>query len=328
MPEGAAVEPATEPFALSAPYDPPELDASLLAMSGLEQLRASIRGETRPAPISELLGMRPIEADEGSAAFAMPVSGWLAGEGGRPQAGVLAPLADAAHAAAVVTTLPPGNALTTLCLTLSYAGALDDRAEEVVCRARCDRGGAGELPSHSSAEVTDDRGTVLARSTARCAVFPLPGVPAADGIAGDRTGRPAPRGAAAVPAAGPDASGDPPIRELTGLRALEAGDGDARFELPATIWVASLLRQVQGGALALLAEAALDGAVASALPAPGARETVELRVDFLRRAPAGEGPLQADATLTQRGRNFAFGSCTVSSADRGRVAAATSVHRY
>ncbi|HEX8053860.1 MAG TPA: PaaI family thioesterase, partial [Thermoleophilaceae bacterium] len=248
--DGAAVEPAAEPFALSAPYDPPQLDASLLAMSGLEQLRASIRGETRPAPISELLGMRPIEADEGSAAFAMPASGWLAGEGGRPQAGVLAPLADAAHAAAVVSTLPPGHALTTLCLTLSYVEALTGEAEEVVCRARCDRGGVGELPSHSSAEVTDDRGTVLARSTARCAVFPLPGAnaagaaaagaaasggtaaggaaaggtaaggtaaggAAAGGAAGDRTGAPAPRGTAAVPAPGLDASGDPPIRELT-----------------------------------------------------------------------------------------------------------------
>ncbi|MDQ3934016.1 MAG: PaaI family thioesterase [Actinomycetota bacterium] len=349
---GAAAErSAPAPFALSEPFEGRGIDPSLLAMTGLEQVRTHIRGEGPAVPISVLFGMRPVEADVGSAVFAMPASGWLLGADGLPQAGVLAPLADAAHSSAIATTFGRGSALATLCLTMSYVARLEAGAEELVCHARVERRGADDVV-HSSAEIVDERGSLLAHSTARCSVFPLPGVEGG-GEPGDRTGKPLPRGSAADPAPGTEARGEPlpervwktstgadvlgrlcsesaplpPIHHLTGLRAVAAHDGEVRMSLPATTWISSILRQVQGGALAMLAESAVDAAVLATLDAGGTRETVELRVDFLRKVPAGDEVLDATASLVHRGRNFAFGSCTVSSAERGPVATATSVHR-
>jgi|SRR5947209_2762055 len=352
-PEGLVEHADPIPFALSERLDHPALDPSLLAMSGLEQVRTNIRGDGTLAPISVLLGMRPIEADCGSAVFAMPASAWFDGPDGRPQPGVLAPLADAAHSAAIATALPPGNALATLCLTLSYVARPPEPAEQLVCTARLSPPGVVEgVPAHSGAEIVDEHGSILARSTARCAVYPIPGVQGG-GSAGDHTGKARPVGKPAPPAAGSEARGArvpadewertsgadvlarlsagtpplPPIQHLTGLRVASGGEGRARFELPASGWVSSLLRQVQGGALAMLAEAALDGAVLSTLDAAGARDTVELRIDFLRKVPASGELMVADASLSQRGRNFAFGACSVSSEKRGTVATAASVHR-
>lgn len=328
---GGAQRRDERPFAVSAPFEEPAFDPALLTASGLEQVRANVRGEAPPAPISTLLGMRPIAADEGSATFALPASGWLDGAEGGPQPGVLAPLADAAHAAAVVTTLGPGNALATISLTLSYVAPVVPRGDRFLCRARVDRGGAG-MPVRTTAEVTAADGTVIAYSTARNVVSPIPGLDL-DGPPGDRTGRRPPSGDVATPAPGPfdGADGDgatpPAIGRLTGLRAVEVGGGAARFELPATPWVSSLLRQVQGGALLMLAEAALDGAVGTALEPGAARGTLEVQVDFMRKVPAGEELLHADASLVQRGRSVAFGSCTVASDRRELVATARSVHR-
>lgn len=351
-PDGAAAERATPaPFALSEPFEGRPIDPSMLAMTGLEQVRSHIRGEGPGVPISALFGIRPVEAEVGSAVFAMPASDWLLGADGRPQAGVLAPLADAAHSSAIATTFARGTALTTLCLTLSYVEPLGAAAEELVCSARVDERGAGDVV-HTTAEIADERGALLARSTARSLVFPLPGVEQG-GEPGDRTGKPVPRGSAGEPAPGADARGEPlpeqawatstgaellgrlcsesgplpPIHHLTGLRTVAADGDEVRLSLPASTWVSSLLRQVQGGALALLAESALDAAVLATLDAGGARATVELRVDFLRKVPAGDELLDAAASLVHRGRSFAFGGCTVSTAERGPVATATSVHR-
>ena len=57
----------------------------------------------------------------------------------------------------------------------------------------------------------------------------------------------------------------PPIIELTGLRLTGAGEGEAEMALPCSPWLSTALRTVQGGFIAMLAEATLASAAFSTI---------------------------------------------------------------
>ena len=53
------------------------LNPALLALPGIEQLRARLAGYQPRSPIAHLTGVQLIEAGIGSAVFEMPLSDWL-----------------------------------------------------------------------------------------------------------------------------------------------------------------------------------------------------------------------------------------------------------
>src|SRR5439155_8379893 len=93
--------------------------------------------------------------EEGSVTYTMPVTDWLVASSGRIQPGVLAMLADAAHAAGVGTTLPPGHILQTLDLSLDLVAAPSRDARELVCKTVVPRSEAAGLPVLSNAAIED-----------------------------------------------------------------------------------------------------------------------------------------------------------------------------
>ena len=57
-------------------------DPSALALSGLDRMRAMVKGQIPNPPISHLIGMRPVEAGVGTCTFLTPASECLQGRYG------------------------------------------------------------------------------------------------------------------------------------------------------------------------------------------------------------------------------------------------------
>jgi acyl-coenzyme A thioesterase PaaI-like protein len=68
----------------------------------------------------------------------------------------------------------------------------------------------------------------------------------------------------------------PPTCHLTGLRRVEAAPGQAAFALPATEWLCPPSGKVEGGVIAMLADAALAGAIMTVTPAKTAMASIDL----------------------------------------------------
>jgi len=94
-------------------------DPSALALSGLDRMRAMVKGQIPNPPISHLIGMRPVEAGVGTCTFLTPASECLQAGTGHYAGGVGALVSDAALGCAVLTDVPPWSVISTSQLSLS-----------------------------------------------------------------------------------------------------------------------------------------------------------------------------------------------------------------
>ncbi len=89
----------------------------------------------------------------------------------------------------------------------------------------------------------------------------------------------------------------PPIQHLFGLRPIEAGVGTCTFSIPASPWLQGHQGAYTGGVAALVADAALGGAVGSGLEPWVGLATSQLSMNFLRPAGPWSGKLSARGKL-------------------------------
>ena len=150
---------------------------------------------------------------------------------------------------------------------------------------------------------------------------PLPGEPLAQEAFAERSGLEILRGAIRgdLPA--------PPLHHLTGMRPTFAEEGRVEWELPCSRWLASPAGSVQGGFSAMLAEAALTGAIFTTAPPGTAIATLDLKVNYLRPVFPDDGELLASARVIHRGRSIAVASAELHK-DEKRVALATGSAMY
>jgi len=115
-----------------------------------------------------------------------------------------------------------------------------------------------------------------------------------------------------------------PIAQLTGLRLAEVSEREATFVLPASEWLtAAPPGRVQGGAIALLAEAALSTAIQTTVPAGTALAPIDLKVNYLKPLASDGREATARGTVYHAGRRIAVAHAAVHDADGKRVALAT-----
>jgi len=334
--------------------DPPDLapwrepyrggypDPRVLGLSGLESLRLATTGRGVRPPISYLVGMALTEVDEGYAVFEMPASAWFLSSQDQISVGALIMLADGSFGCAVLAGLPPATPYTTAELSMSFlkpcAASGTIRAIGRLLHAE------GQL-ALSDVWVEDARGERVAHGTSTCVVLPtLEGIDPPDDL--PRVVEPvydtphpyerAPSGET-IPwdewrtMRGLDIltrqiNGElpqPPIHYLTGMTLREVAEGRATFTMPASEWLTSPLRTVQGGAIAMLGHAAFATAVTSTLEAGSAYRPVDVKVNFLRPVFADGKELSATGTVTHRGRTLAVATADVFGTDGKKVATAT-----
>lgn len=331
-----AIPPWQEPFRGGYP------DPRMIGLPGLESLRIAISGYGVRPPISHLVGMALTEVDEGYAVFEMPASEWFLSSQDQISAGALMMLADGSFGCAVLTGLPAATPYTTSELSMSF---LKPCAPSGVIRA------VGRLLhidpplALSDVWVEDGRGQRVAHGTSTLMVLPtvegidpptdLTKVSPREYPTPDPYLRP-PEGATipweewrtmpGVQILQRQIAGElpqPPIHYLTGMTLREVAEGSATFTMPASEWLSSPLRTVQGGATAMLAHAAFATSVTSTLEAGTAYRPVDVKVNFLRPVFPDGKDLVARGTVTHRGRTIAVATADVFGSDGKKVATAT-----
>jgi uncharacterized protein (TIGR00369 family) len=320
-------------------------DLRLIGLPGLERLGMYRRGKAPPPPLFHLTGGLPVRFGDGTADAEMPASGWLLNSAGLISGGTLAILADIAFGCSIETKLPAGVPYTTAELSMTFLrpapqGGMLDAAGQTIQVGR----------SVALSEVFvyhRESESLLAHGTSRCAVLPaldpvpeppgeLPDVEIPGHEVPDPFRRPAPTDGVLAQEVWDELSGaeilerqlsgelpPPPIHALTGLALTGWSDGEATFVLPASEWLASPLRLVQGGATAMLADIAMLAAVQSRAPAGLAFAGLDLKVNYLRPAPADGRDLTARAEVVHSGRTLAITRARVENADGKPVALAT-----
>jgi uncharacterized protein (TIGR00369 family) len=125
-----------------------------------------LAGEHELAPITELLGVRPVSLGEGEASIELVAEKRLHNAMGTLHGGILSALADVAMGTALATVTAEGESFSTLELQTSYF--LPVVAGRITARAKVIRRGRGT--AHLECDLENDEGQLVARATSVCAI--------------------------------------------------------------------------------------------------------------------------------------------------------------
>lgn len=136
-------------------------------MSRLSQfVEKWLAGELELAPITALLGVRPVSLGEGEARIELTAGERLHNAMGTVHGGILCDLADIAMGAALATVTADGESFTTLQLQMSYF--LPVVEGRLSAHARVIRRGRGT--AHLECDLEDSESRLVARATSVCAM--------------------------------------------------------------------------------------------------------------------------------------------------------------
>ncbi|HWD08448.1 MAG TPA: PaaI family thioesterase [Actinomycetota bacterium] len=317
-------------------------DPAIFNLSGIEQIRAWDRGLVPAPPIARLTGIRISAAGEGTCSFTMPVHGWLVSPTGTYPIGVLAVFADPPLGCAIQTTLPAATPYTTAEMSITALRPVTPSSGTMVGNGTVIH--AGRRMALSDVAILDAGGRLVAHGTSRCMTLPrletLPPVdrlqPVAEPDDARDPWRREPAGAVVPQEVWESSDGlaicrglidgslpRPPIEHLTGLRLTESAPGEATYILPASGWLTSPTGYVEGGMVALVADAAAQTAILTTAPAGTAVASVDLKVNFLRPCLPDGRDLIARGKVVHQGRSVVIAGSEVLNGDGKRVALAT-----
>lgn len=317
-------------------------DPAHFALPGLEVMRRYVHRETTPLPLQHLLGSRPTEVGPGSATFSMPVTRWLEDSMGIVWAGFYALFADAPLSTALYTALPPGKAVTTAELFLSFVRPTTRRSGNYIGRARAVH--SGRRQGLSQIHIEDRHGKLLAYGSTRCIIND---VPILDGL------EPMPVEPPITDPPDPylrEAPDDEyvdlaqlaerpmienmkdwlrgslplgPARYLLGQQMVDVQKGRFVMQIPTSPWFSNVGPFVHGGVIAWAADTAMSGAIGTLMGPGEMGATMDLEVRFLRPVPLESGPLTGVANVIHAGKRVFVASVTIEDERRRPVAIAS-----
>jgi uncharacterized protein (TIGR00369 family) len=327
-------------------------DRSFLALPGIERMSAGRQGRIPYSPMGYLTELEMTEASRGHSTFSMPASPWFANSSGLISAGVLAVIGDAALGSVVHSDVGPGQGMTTAELSMSFLRPVVPKRGAAVT-------GSGQLIHRgrsmglSEAFLFDDEDRLIAHGTTRCSVFPpvdpIPKPPSDAAIQdwarpGDAPDDPLRRplegevlpqeeferrsGMEMLRALVAEELPRPPIHYLTGLRLVDAREGETVAVLPCSKWLSTSAGTVQGGFTAMLAESAMTSAAYSTAPPDTAVAALDFKVNYLRPVFPDGSDLTASARILHRGRTLAVAAAELTNAEGKQVALATGSSMY
>jgi uncharacterized protein (TIGR00369 family) len=309
-----------------------------LERPGLERMRLLARPDSPQPPISHFTGLSYVEVGAGLTTCAMPASPWFLAATGGLSGGVMALPADAALGGALITLLEPGQILTTSELSLSYLRPATAGAGALIARGRLVH--ASRTLGLSDVFIEDGRGRLVAHGSSRCVFLPTP--------AGMQFPPPKPRPEGALdpyqrPPIGEtveelfsaraypemfdawrrDELPAPPLCNFFGLRPVEHAPGTMSWALPATEWLNNAFGVIYGGALAILADSAIAGAIWMTMDRGQVLASLNLHVYFFRPVMADGRDMVGRGTVTRSGRSLRVASAEVFDAAGNLVAMGT-----
>jgi len=138
-------------------------------LSGIEYLRALMRGEFSQPPIAVLMGFELHEIGEGRAVFTSVSGEHLYNPIGMVHGGFAATLCDSAMGCAVQSLLPAGVGYTTLELKVNLIRALTDESGKLRCSGRVLH--LGGRSAVAEAQLHDGAGRLCAHATTTCLIL-------------------------------------------------------------------------------------------------------------------------------------------------------------
>jgi uncharacterized protein (TIGR00369 family) len=138
--------------------------------SGLEIMQAMLLGELPYAEMARTLTFGAISVSPGVAVFQGTPRKEHLNPMGTVHGGWISSVLDSALGSAVLTALPAGHAYTTAELTVKYVKGLTPRVGRVRAEARITEH-RGRV-AHAEAQLVGPDGTVYAKATTECRVFP------------------------------------------------------------------------------------------------------------------------------------------------------------
>jgi uncharacterized protein (TIGR00369 family) len=151
-------------------WEDPTIGARLAhELSGLDYVRAIAEGRIPAPPIAALLGMGLGEIEPGRVTFTLEIGEHLYNPIGSVHGGVYCALLDSAMGCAVHTTLPRGQAYTTLELKVNIVKALTLHTRSVIAEGEVIS--AGRRVATASGRIVGQDGTLYAHATTTCLIF-------------------------------------------------------------------------------------------------------------------------------------------------------------
>ena len=145
--------------------------ALIKELGGLEFLRRIVRGELSQAPISATLNFRLVSAGPGVVVFRGTPLRAFYNPMEAVHGGFAATLLDSALACAIVSTLEPGYASTTLEIKINFVRPITDETGEVTAEGRIIH--PGKRIATSEAKLLDAGGKLLAHGTTTCMIMSM-----------------------------------------------------------------------------------------------------------------------------------------------------------
>jgi uncharacterized protein (TIGR00369 family) len=139
-------------------------------VTGLQVLQAIAAGELPGAPIAELLGFEPVEAEEGRVVFAAVPEARHYNPIGTVHGGLAATLLDSAMGCAVHSTLPAGTGYTTLELKVNFTRPITTETGRILCEGTVVHRG-GRVATAEGRVYAEADGKLLAHGTTTCLIL-------------------------------------------------------------------------------------------------------------------------------------------------------------
>lgn len=139
-------------------------------LSGMEMMMEWQKGNLPIAPLSNWVGARKMEFEEGSFSASFPASQWWTTAGGAFYGGTIALFLDYAMHGAIHTTLPAGTSWATLDLKVNFLRPVMADDSELRASARIIH--RGRTITVATAELTDERGKTIALANSSTMLLP------------------------------------------------------------------------------------------------------------------------------------------------------------
>jgi len=302
----------------------------IVALSGIEQARAELRGLVPRSPLSHLVGHRLTQVTSGSATLSMPASPWLQHADGTVEVRVVAA---EALAAAALTAAPAATEVITASLSVNYLRAPTLGDESYVARAHV----VHSVRTFTLVEaiVEDGLGRAVLHATGSLLMSPVD-VPDRPPVLGARIEEPV------YPTPDPHQRPHPgdfpwslvdevggleilrmiaaggvsvPLHELVGVRFVEAEEGFVSLTLEANEWLCDRSRHIAPGILFSIAQLGLSGTAWTVCPADRRVGALDQTISFLRPVPAKGGELAIRGRLVHTGEKLLISSVEVTDPD-------------
>jgi uncharacterized protein (TIGR00369 family) len=150
-------------------HDPHLTTDALRELSGLDVLRAMVRGELPAPPISHLLGFTLTEAEDGRVVFEGVPAEYHYNPIGSVHGGFALTLFDSALGCAIHSRLPAGVGYTTTDVQVRFIRGLTKDTGPVRCEGKALH--VGRATGVAEARLTDGRGSLLGIGTTTCAIL-------------------------------------------------------------------------------------------------------------------------------------------------------------